>query len=141
MMPSSHIIILKEVNIPEALIKLRSDGIIHVHYQKNTVIDLNSMLFMREIYRDMAPGKQLHYIFTAAPGVTFSRDVIEISMGDSPIAAYAIIADNIAYRTIANFFLKVNKPRVPHKLFASVEEAVKWLYAQNNIQSKLLTKR
>jgi len=128
---SQQIIIVKEVNIPEALIRLRSDGIIHVNYKKNVTIDIDSQQLMREIYKDLAPGKKLHYIFSAAIGVTFTKEVRENSSGpDSPIASYAIIANNLAYRIIANFYLKVNKPKVPYKLFPTVEAAVEWLHTQ-----------
>ena len=133
-MLASPVIILKEVDIPEASIKLRSDGIVHVHYKKNTTIDMEAQGFMREIYKEMAPGKMFHYIFSAASGLTFTNEAMKNSMDkDSPIASYAVIANNTAYRLIANFYLKVNKPKVPYKLFSSVEEAVEWLHLQGSL--------
>lgn len=132
MILTSKIIIVKEVDIPEALVRLRSDGIMHVHYKKNTTIDTEAQLMMREIYREMVPGKTLPYIFSAASGVTFTKEARENSRGkDSPIASYAIIANNLAYRLIANFYLKVNKPKVPYRLFSTMEDAVEWLQGQN----------
>lgn len=124
----SQIIILKEVDTPEAEIKLRSDGITHVHYKTNVVIDADTQLSMREIFKELAPGKKLKYIFSAETGVTFTKEARENSVAvDSPIAAYAIIANNLAYRIIGNFYLKVNKPLVPYKLFSTADEAIEWL--------------
>ncbi len=132
MIVAPQTIILKEINIPEALIQLRSDGIIHVHYKKNTTLDLETQRFMRSIYQDLIPGKNLPYIFSASDGVTVTKEARENSnTADSPIAAYAMIANNIAYRLVANFYLKVNKPLVPSKLFSTFDDAVKWIYSLN----------
>jgi len=138
MVLESPIIILKEMDLPEASIKLRSDGIVLVNYKKNITIDADTQLSMREIFKELAPGKKLNYIFSADAGVSFTKDARENSAKstvDSPIAAYAVIANNLAYRIIANFYLKVNKPKVPFKLFATIEEALIWLrsYKLNTI--------
>jgi hypothetical protein len=133
MISISQIITLKEINTPEARIKLRSDGIVHVHYKKNVVIDSETQVSMRAHFQELAPGKRLKYIFSADAGVTFTKEARENSVNsqhDSPIAAYAILANNVAYRIIANFYLKVNKPRVPYKMFAEMEEAEKWLHSR-----------
>lgn len=131
MTSEAKIVVLKEKDIPEALIKLRSDGIIHVHYKKNVTIDIETREMMREIYRELAPGKKLNYIFSADNGVTFTKEARENSNeANSPIASYAIIANNLAYRLVANFYLKVTKPAVPYRIFSSVKEAVAWLHSQ-----------
>jgi len=132
MVIAPQIIILKEINIPEALIQLRSDGIIHVHYKKNTTVDVETQRVMRDIFRQMAPGKKLPYIFSASSGVTITKEARENSnVPDSPIGAYAIIANNLAYRLVANFYLKVNKPVIPSKLFSTIEDALEWIYTLN----------
>ncbi|HEU4717377.1 MAG TPA: STAS/SEC14 domain-containing protein [Bacteroidia bacterium] len=41
--------------------------------------------------------------------------------------AVAIITNSTAQRLIINFFIRVNKPGVPTKLFANETEAKKWL--------------
>ena len=128
------IIVLKEVNIPEAIITLRSDRIMLVHYNKDITIDVETQLMMREIYKQMAPGKRLDYIFSASSGVSFTKEAREnpSDVANSPIASYAIIANNLAYRLIANFYLKVIKPRVPYRLFSDIDEAVEWLHSRNS---------
>lgn len=129
MRPVSKIVILKEVDIPEALIRLRSDGIVHVHYKQNVTIDIETREMMRELYRELAPNKKLHYIFSAASGVSFTKEARENSGAEnSPIASYAIIANNLAYKLVANFFLRVTKPKAPYKVFSDFDEAVEWLH-------------
>jgi hypothetical protein len=44
-----------------------------------------------------------------------------------PGIASAVIADNLAYKIIANFYLKVNKPKTLYKVFNDVASAEIWL--------------
>lgn len=133
MVLSPNITIIKEIEIPEAFIMLRSDGIIHVDYKKDTTLDVDLQVSMRKIYDELTLGIKTHFIFSAAEGFILTKEARENSSiidATSPIAAYGIIANNLAYKLIANFYLKVNKPKVPYKLFTTVEEAVKWLHTQ-----------
>lgn len=41
--------------------------------------------------------------------------------------AFAILIDSSVSRVVGNFFLGINKPAVPTKLFTNEKEAVKWL--------------
>ena len=42
-------------------------------------------------------------------------------------AAVAIITSSLAQRLIVNFYINVDRPNVPTKMFGSEEEALKWL--------------
>lgn len=122
---------LKIVEIPEANIILRSDNIIHVDYNKNVTLDVELQVSMRKISDELAEGKQMHFIFSAAEGFALTKEVRENSElldKESLISAYGIVANNLAYKLIANFYLRVNKPKVPFKIFLTVENAAKWLY-------------
>jgi hypothetical protein len=133
MVLSSNITVVKEIEIPEAFIRLRSDSILHVHYKRNTTLDVELQVRMRNIFNEMTGGLKSNFIFSAAEGFALTKEARENSTildSNSPISAYAVIANNLAYRIIANFYLKVNKPTVPYKLFQTIEEAVKWLYTQ-----------
>lgn len=41
--------------------------------------------------------------------------------------AYAMLADTMPVIILSNFFIKVNRPLIPTRLFKNEEEAVKWL--------------
>ncbi len=46
---------------------------------------------------------------------------------DTKANAYAILINSDISRVVGNFFLGINKPAVPTKLFDNEEEAVEWL--------------
>ena len=127
-----HITILKEEDIPEASIRLRSDGIVHVHYKKNSVLDVGLQLKMRKIFNEITGHRKSKFIFTAAEGFSMTREAREngpkLQEESNPIKYYAIVIDNLAYKIIVNFYLKVFKPKGNYKLFKSLEEGVEWLH-------------
>lgn len=56
-----------------------------------------------------------------------ARDFFSMNNRDSCIVAFAIIIDSPLSKIIGNFFMGLNKPRVPARLFTGEKEAIKWL--------------
>ncbi|MBC7696395.1 MAG: hypothetical protein H7141_13225 [Burkholderiales bacterium] len=56
-----------------------------------------------------------------------ARDYFASKEACQKIKSCAIITNSIVTRVIANFFLTLNKPLVPTKLFTNVEHAKEWL--------------
>jgi hypothetical protein len=56
-----------------------------------------------------------------------ARDFFSIQNRDTSIMAFAIIIDSPLSRIIGNFFMGLNKPSVPAKLFNNENDALIWL--------------
>jgi hypothetical protein len=56
-----------------------------------------------------------------------ARDFFSMNNRESSVIAFAIIIDSPLSRIIGNFFMGLNKPRVPARLFSNEEEAIEWL--------------
>ncbi len=124
------ITILKEVDINEANIKLRSDGIVIVRYKKNSTLDVELQLKMRKIYNELTNYQKKKFVFYAEEGFTFTKEARENGpkiQQESPILFYAIVANNLGYKLIVNFYLKVFNPKGNYKLVNSIDEGVEWL--------------
>jgi len=122
--------IIKQIKLLEATLSLRQDGIVQVLYHDHTILDIPLQLKMAEAFNNIADGKKSLFIFEAGEGVIVTKDARNnaLKLEDStPILASAVVANNLAYRIIANFFIKVQKPKGKYKVVASKEEAVKWL--------------
>ncbi len=122
--------IIKEIKIPEATILLRADGIVHVLYHKNVTLDVELQMQMLQLFKDLAGNVKHPFVFSALEGVVVTKEARDNAIlieEESPISAAAVIADNLAYRLIANFYLKINKPKCPYKVFHKMDEAVLWL--------------
>lgn len=66
-----------------------------------------------------------------------ARDYFSLRGRESRVYAFAILIDSPLSRIIGNFFMGLNKPRVPVKLFTSEQKAIAWCKQKTNIsQSK-----
>jgi hypothetical protein len=122
--------IIKQIKLPEASLSLRDDGIILVFYNNGTILDVPLQLRMADAFNEIADHKKSLFIFEAGENVIVTKEARENALkleASTPILASAVIAHNLAYRLIANFFLKVQKPEGQYKVVANKEEALKWL--------------
>lgn len=130
MLFESNTAFVKEIKIAEATLRLRTDGIVHVIFHSHVTLDVPLQLKMLELYHQLTQGKKMPFLFSAMEGVVVTKEARDNAITleeESPVSAVAVIADNLAYRIIANFYLKVNKPKNPYKVFKKIDEAVKWL--------------
>lgn len=56
-----------------------------------------------------------------------ARDHFSIQNRETGITSFAVLIDSPLSRIIGNFFMGLNKPSVPAKLFTNEEEAIAWL--------------
>jgi hypothetical protein len=125
-----EIVITKQVEIPEAFIRFRSDGIVHVHYKENVTLDVELQIRMVAMFKEITGNRKTNFIFQSDEGFFLTEEARKNAINlekETPVNASALIVTNLASRIIANFFIKMNKPKIKHKLFGTVEEAVKWL--------------
>lgn len=130
MSTETEVKIIKQIKHPEATLSLREDGIVHVFYHDHVVLDVPLQLRMAEAFNLIADSKSTYFIFEAGENVHVTKEARDnaLKLEDStPILASAVIANNLAYRMIANFFLKVQKPKGKYKVVANIEEALKWI--------------
>jgi hypothetical protein len=122
--------IIKEVDLPEVHIALKSDGIVHVMLKDHMVLDIELQMRMLEAYKVVTSEVLTPFIFEAGEGINITkeaRDNAIIIEEISPCKAMAVIVNNIAYAMIGNFYLKFNKPKRPYKVFRKREDGLEWL--------------
>ena len=56
-----------------------------------------------------------------------ARDYFASVEGSSFIVASALVLDSVVGKFLGNFFLQINKPKVPLRLFTNEGEALNWL--------------
>ena len=122
--------IIKELDYLEVNLQLKSNEIVYVLFKDNCVIDVDFQMRLLDYYIDITNGKLMAFIFLAAENVSVTneaRDNAILIENQSMVGASALIVTNLAYKIIANFYMKVNKPKRPLKAFVNEEEAINWL--------------
>jgi len=130
MVAKKNSITLKEIDSKEANIQLKSNGIVYVLFKDDCVLDIELQFRLLDSYNEITAGRLTPFVFLAAENVTITseaRDNATTIESISPLGASAAVVNNLAYKLIANFYMRLNKPKRPFKTFSSEEEAVDWL--------------
>lgn len=129
MSQSDDKIIATDVVIPYYL-NLRADGIMYIRISSEKEESVELVKEMVQKMGEMVEYKQVpllarHEDF-ALPGKA-NRDYWAKKESCPYSKADAFMVGSTGFRLIANFYLRVNKPERPTKMFVDEKEAIKWL--------------
>jgi hypothetical protein len=106
-----------------------NDGIARTKVKRDAEVSITDAKKNSEAVNSL-PGERFPLIVDTRQIKSISKEAREyFSMNnrDSCVTAFAIIIDSPISRIIGNFFMSLNKPRVPAKLFNEEASAIKWL--------------
>jgi hypothetical protein len=86
-----------------------------------SINSLKNQLVGANRYKVLFIAPQYGYISNAARAFSSTPKVYANAI------AKAIVAQQLGVRIVGNFFVKVNKPPAPTKVFSNVEKALSWL--------------
>ena len=121
---------IKELDFPDVNIQRKSNDIVYVTFKDNCNLDIPLQMRLLDYYREITDGKLMHFMFFAAENVSLTKEARDNAVkieDQSTLGASAVVVDTLAYKLIANFYLKFNKPKRPYKVFSKEDEAIKWL--------------
>jgi hypothetical protein len=122
--------IIKELDYSDVNLKLKSNDIVYVLFKDYCTLDIDLQMRLLDYYRDITGGKLMRFIFLAADNVTITKEARDNAIlieDQSMVGASALVVSSLAYRIIANFYMKVQKPKRPLKAFGNENDAVAWL--------------
>lgn len=121
---------VKELDFEDVNIQRKSNDIVYVTFKDDCNLDITLQMRLLDYYRDITGGKLMHFMFFAAENVSLSKEARDNAVkieDQSMLGATAVVVDTLAYKLIANFYLKFNKPKRPYKVFSKEDEAITWL--------------
>lgn len=113
-----------------AVARLRKDGIVEIRYADDHVASLPETRELAEIIAllgDQKPVAVLRIAGEYSDIFTGVREFLASETAQKNMLADAIVIRSLPQRILGNFYLKVNRPRKPTRLFTSVSEAERWL--------------
>jgi hypothetical protein len=107
----------------------RSAKIIHLHYLTDDMTLENSKEILK-FTRSHSPWKLSPILLTGGDFMSQDKESREFNGSPEVIqycSAMAFISDSLAKKLLANFFISINKDKVPMKFFKNEKEAIVWL--------------
>jgi hypothetical protein len=112
-----------------SILSVNDDGIGLMHFKDGVTVDIPEQMEHLNGIIELTDNHHTPFVVTAGNGVTFTKDARENALiveDQSPVCASAIVVQNLAYRLLAEFYIKIQKPKTPYKLFTSKEKAFEW---------------
>lgn len=122
--------LLRSIEIEEAIVGLRKDGIIHVYYKPRTEITVDLQARMMDVLNDITAKQRRPVIYQAGENCTVTKDARENAIRTehlAPTMASVVYVNNLAHKIIAEFYYKFNKPKQPYKVVSDFDEGIEWL--------------
>lgn len=114
-----------------AIVSIYENGIGHLRFKDNATLDIPEQAENWEAMKKLTNDKKTPFLVSAGDNVIITKEARDnaIKLEDSsPMNASAIIVQNLAYRLIAEFYVKVQKPKNPLKVFTDkdMDKAISW---------------
>ena len=110
-----------------ARISLRPDGILHFVYFPDAQERLEDAHANVKASEHLNPDQRRPLLVDLRPMRGIEREARAYYSSLRSITARALLVESPVTRVMANFFISINKPPVPTKLFTSEDQAVAWL--------------
>ncbi|MDO8999859.1 MAG: hypothetical protein Q7W45_08855 [Bacteroidota bacterium] len=127
---SAIVINLKTISHLTCDIILRSDHIIKIEFKEVEELKLDHVIDIFNIIQPLAPVKKCLILISLANYINPSVEVREFWAAkerNEISLAEAILINNLPMTLIVNFYLNINKPQRPTKIFKNETDAIDWL--------------
>lgn len=113
-----------------AIASLRDDGIVEIDIHDNHICTVEDARNIGRVIKSLGKGNPMPVLRIAgrhASVETGVREFVASPVSQKLILADAIVIHSLSQRLIGNFYMKMNKPVKPTRLFTDVREAEVWL--------------
>lgn len=126
---------MKKTELDKAYIELLAPNIIQVTVKDNSVMDVEDIIDIKQVNLELTQDHNYGLIIESGKYTSISneaRTMMTTKAIEEKRAATAIVIHNLAQRLLADFFMRINKPSIPTKIFSNKESALEWIKKQIN---------
>ena len=128
----------KEIVTPTVRMRLLSCGIVYYTYLPNSEVDVKDHQINHEELIELVGKERKHPLLIDADAyiniTPEARKFIRTLESTVPISARAMIISSLGQRILVSFYIKIQKPIVPTKIFDNYEDGIQWLQENHPIR-------
>ena len=121
---------MKKAELDKVYTELLKPNIVMVTVKDNSIIDIEEIIAIKKLNVELVGGVNYGLIIETGRYTSISneaRTMMVTKQIEENRVAIAIIINHLPQRILANFFLKINNPAVPAKIFSSRQRALQWM--------------
>ena len=122
---------MKNSIIENKLVRLhfRGDNILHLHYL-TTELNLTASKDILSFTREHSPWKISPLLITGDEFMNQDKESLSFNASKEVLqycSAFGFITDSVAKKILANFYMTVNRGKIPMRFFSNEADAAEWL--------------
>lgn len=108
---------------------LKEGNLIYINIFENAIIEIPEIDEMHKNFTALVHDEDCFLIVTPGKGSTSSEEARKYAakLKGKSVKAEALIINNLAIRLLANFYIKVNRPKQKVKIFSNISSALEWI--------------
>lgn len=117
------------VDTPISILSINDDGVGLMHFKDRVTMGVPEQMEHFKGIVELTNNHPTPFVVTAGEYVIITKEAKENSSileSQSPVCAMAIVVSNLAYRLLADFFIRMQKPQIPYKTFTNPKKANEW---------------
>lgn len=106
------------------------NDVLYIIFKDGVDVDLEGILESKQARIDLQKGKPMKVLVDMCGLFHISKEAREVAAEDQHTdmsIAMALVSNSLGTRMISNFFIKINKPKTPTKMFTNKDKALLWL--------------
>ena len=127
---------MKKTELDKVFTELLKPNIVLVTVKDNSVIDIEEIIAIKKINLELVGNLNYGLIIETGEFTSISneaRTMMTTKEIEENRIAIAIIIHHLPQRLLANFFLRINNPAVPAKIFSNRDSALMWIEKKINL--------
>ncbi len=116
-----------------ATVRIITHGIIENIINDYCTLERENVLEIKEVNKKLSNGQPYAVLVDSGMYTTISKEAREL-LASKEFAeitiAKALLVRSLGHRIMGQFYIKINKPFIPTKIFSDREEAILWLSVQ-----------
>jgi len=127
----ANVEVLLRKELAHTIVEYRKDGIVHVTYKSDCTITPKDCRDMAKFIVRIGITQKYNLLTEPEPGSNIddkARSLLASEKGNVFTLKNAILCNSIVHEMIGNFFIRMDNPTVPTKLFTDKGEAIEWLH-------------
>lgn len=119
----------EKLDLPQCEVIYHANGITQINY-KEVYLTLQDSKFVFQESRKHSPWERSPIYLTSASFTNQDKASREYNGSEEVTkhcSAIAMLSSSLSQRIMANFFIRIIKPKVPTRFFATEQESMEWL--------------
>jgi hypothetical protein len=123
-------------------IELKEGNLIFIHLFENASIEIPEVEEMYKNLNTLVNNEPHYLVVVPSHGNTSSQEARKYAaeLKEKNIIAEALIVNSLGIRILANFYIKVNRPKQKIRTFSNIASALTWINSQRE-ESKTTTSK